>query len=188
MIRFLIGILFVCTIRAEENDIQFYKKVFPDFTQVTPFDVEDTISKDPINNKILKVFKQEELIGFIREIHTTTGCDSACLPVSYTSFYNAKGDYLKILSRHGLTKINHASFTSEDYSQLEFIVTLGPKEFDSIKHPKELTDAISGATLKPYKQIVVKGAAYSTLRIHLYNVNTQKLIKEHLKKPNFLLK
>lgn len=168
-------------VSSAKRDI-FYKKVFPHLSRVKVISIKDTISDDPVNNKLLKVFSKKKFLGYIREIKTTTGCNSACLPVIYTSFYDEKARLIKILSRDGLTKINHTPFTAKDYSQLDFIVALAPKEFDHIKDPKELTDALSGATLKKYQPFVVKGAAYSTLRIHLYNLNTQNIITRLLKK------
>lgn len=170
---------FTLIIHASDKKTQdFYRKVFPNFTRVEEKIVVDTISDEAVNTIILKVFAEKKHIGFIRNIYTTTGCDSACLPVSYTSFYDKKGQFIKNLSQDGLTKINHAPFTAEDYARLDLIVSLSPHEFGKIKHPKELTDALSGATLKVYEPIVVEGAAYSTLRIHLYNVDTINWIKK----------
>ena len=154
------------------------KKVFPKLTSIQKVAIKDTISDDPINTTLLKVLSGGRPIGYIRNISTTTGCNSACLPVNYTSFYDVKGNFLKLKSREGLTKLNHAVFTEEDYSQLELIISLSPKELSTIKNPKELTDAISGATLKQFQSLVVKGAAYSTLRIHLYNLETKSIINK----------
>jgi hypothetical protein len=144
--------------------------------------IEDKISVSPINIELLKVFKDKKLLGFARVLATTTGCNSACLPLNYITFYGAGGKFLKLISKDGLTKVGHAPFSVEDYSNLEFILVMAPKVFDKIIHPKELTDALSGATLKKYESSVVKGAAYSTLRIHLYNQNTQNIIKSLIPK------
>lgn len=180
---FCIVFLSFSSFSLTENSVDdHYLKVFKDATKLVPIAVKDTISDEPVNVTIFEVYKDNKRIGFLRDIHTTTGCNSACLPVSYTSFYDSNGKYLKVLSRDGLTKKNHAPFTDEDYSQLEFIISLAPSEFNTVKHPTELTDGLSGATLPKYKDVVVKDAAYSTLRIHVYNLNTQNLIKNHLKK------
>ena len=160
------------------DKMKSYKNVFPTLTSTETITIPDTISDNPVNTKILKAYNGKDLLGYIRNIDTTTGCNSACLPISYTSFYGPSGDYLKVLSESGLTKINHAPFTLEDYSQLELILSLAPIEFGKVKHPKEMTDAISGETLKQFQPLVVKGAAYSTLRIHLYNQDTLKVLKK----------
>lgn len=161
-----------------ENIKEDYKKVFPKAVKTQTANIEDKVSAEKNNNKILKLFNaKEEIVGFIRELTTTTGCNSACLPLVYTTFYSAKGELIKLSSEQGLTKINHQPFSMDDYSRLNLILAMAPQEFSKINHPKELTDALSGETLKVYKSIVVPGAAYSTLRIHLYNQETQNWIK-----------
>lgn len=157
------------------------KEVFPDYNKIEEVKVGDPISDDPVNTLLLKVFKGETLLGYVRKISTTTGCNSACLPVNYISFYDSKGFFKKILSESGLSKLNHAMFTKEDYSNLEFLIVMAPKQFSQLSHPKEMTDAITGATKKEFKEVVVEGAAYSTYRIHLYNQQTLKEI-DKLKK------
>jgi hypothetical protein len=158
-----------------------YKSVFPDFDRIEEVKVGDPISDDPVNTLMLKVFKGQLLLGYVRKISTTTGCNSACLPVNYTSFYDSKGFFKKILSKSGLTKLNHAMFTKADYSNLEFLIVMAPKQFSQLTHPKEMTDAITGATKKEFKEVVVEGAAYSTYRIHLYNQHTLKEIAKFKK-------
>lgn len=157
--------------------IDFYLEVFPTATKVEVVNIEDPISEDPINTALQAVYKNKTLLGYIREITTTTGCNSGCLPLVYTTFYDPSGRFLKLKSRDGLTKKNHVPMTDQDYARLEMLILLAPKEFDHIKHPKELTDAISGETLKKYRDVVVREAAYSTLRVHLYHQHTIKVIK-----------
>lgn len=180
----LLSIVLLVFIHSSFADEKFFK----DSTAEKSFMVTDTISDNPINNQIVVVYKKNSIIGFYRNIHTTTGCNSACLPLSYTAYYDHLGKFLTIKSKDGLTKINHTPFSKEDYGQIDFILALNPSEFKSITHPKELTDAISGATLKVYQNIVVPGAAYSTLRIHLYNQDTLLLIKKYSEKETDLLK
>ncbi len=160
----------------------FYKKVFPQLTKIEDIRINDPISDEPVNTILKVVFQGARKIGFIREISTTTGCNSACLPVVYTSFYDSTGKFKSLISRDGLTKINHTPFSPEDYSQLEFLILGTNSQFDSIKHPKEMTDAISGATIKKFEGKVVKGAAYTTLRVYLYNKQTKTEIKKYLMK------
>ena len=125
----------------------------------------------------------EKTLGFARPIETTTGCNSACLPISYMAFYNTTAQYLKLISSVGLTKINHVPFTASDYAKLDFILALAPTELSNVANPRDMTDALSGATLKTYQNLVVQGAAYSSLRIHLYNQLSIKQIKAKLLKP-----
>lgn len=177
----ILYIFFIPSLLFASSD-RLIKKVFQKYEKVEKISIVDPISDEPVNTTLLKVLIGNKVIGYVRNIATTTGCNSACLPVVYSSFYSKDGKFLQVLSQAGLTKLNHAPFTKEDYSKLEFILVMAPKKFDSIKHPKEMTDAISGATIKNFQDIVVQGAAYSTLRIHLYNQQTIKEIR------NFLLK
>lgn len=174
--------LFLITFSSICFSEDFYKEVFPQYDQKLKHSIKDSISAEKNNTTIYSLYSKGKLIGFARDINTTTGCNSACLPVIYTGFYSQKGILLKILSKDGLTKIGHAPFTEEDYLKLDFILSLAPKEFQLVSHPKELTDAITGATKKEYKDIVVPGAAYSTLRIHLYNQETQNFLNSLKKK------
>ncbi len=154
-------------------------EIFPNAFKIIPVEIKDKVSAEKNNKQMLKVLSRtKKVIGFIREISTTTGCNSACLPLIYTTYYSKTGELIKLKSAQGLTKINHTPFTEDDYAQLDLILAMAPKEFSHINHPKELTDALSGETLKVYKPVVVKGAAYSTLRIHLYNQETKKWIQD----------
>lgn len=156
-------------------------KHFSGYTTTEKISIKDTVSVEQNNNSFFVVKKNKKILGFFRKFNTTTGCNSACLPIIYTSFFNAKGEYIELFSPPGLTKIYHAPMTAEDLARLDFILAMSPKEFEKIKNPKEMTDAISGETLKPYKELVVEGAAYSTLRISLYHRETLKYISDYLK-------
>lgn len=181
-------ILFLATLslnlfaKTKKGEKKLFKTVFPQMQSLKEIKVKDSISDEPINTTIKEVIGPRGRIGFARNIVTTTGCDSACLPLSYSAFYDKNAGFIKILSSSGLTKINHAPFTQEDYSTLGLILSLNPENFRTVSHPKEMTDAISGETLKLFENSVVKGAAYSTLRINLYNQNTIKELKAYLKK------
>lgn len=160
------------------------KKHYPAYTSIKKISIKDTVSAEQNNNQLHIVLKNKKAIGFFRKINTTTGCNSACLPIIYTSFFNEKGEYIELFSPPGLTKIYHAPMTTEDLARLDFILAMSPPEFEKIKDPKEMTDAISGETLKQYKEMVVEGAAYSTLRISMYHRETQKYIKDYLAKQS----
>lgn len=164
------------------TELKRAKEVFPKTQSLKPIKVSDPISKDPVNNLIFEVLDGDKTLGFMRAINTTTGCNSACLPVKYMAFYNYEGVYLKLTSAPGLTKIYHAPFTSTDYAKLDFILAIAPEKLSKVIKPEDMTDALSGETLKVYQDIVVKGAAYSTLRIHLYNQLSLKQIQRKVLK------
>lgn len=152
------------------------KQVFPTLTSLSKKLISDPISENPINTALYSAFQGTKHLGYIRPIETTTGCKSACLPISYMAFYTSTGDYLKLKSIPGLTKINHTPFTPNDYAELDLVLVLVPEELSRVEDPKDMTDALSGATSKQFEKSVVKGAAYSTLRIHKYNQQTIKQI------------
>jgi hypothetical protein len=154
-----------------------FKKVFAKLDQADAHTISDRISETPINTVIYQLKSKGVVLGHAREVRTTTGCNSECLPINYTAFYDKKGNYLKLYSKDGLTKIGHAPFTQDDLIRLSYLLDLAPEEFKAIDHPTELTDILSGATLKKLRPFVVKGAAYSTLRIHLYNQDTLAFIR-----------
>lgn len=161
-----------------DKEFKFIKSVFSKATSVKAFEVLDPISENPINTNMYKVFKEKnELIGFYRRIITTTGCNSACLPIHVTLFYNSNKSFKTLKSDKGLTKKNHVPFTSADYSELELILNLNPKDFEKVSHPKDMVDVITGQTTKVYADDVVKEAAYTTLRVNRYNQNSLKQLK-----------
>ncbi len=163
---------------VEVGKTPFYQKVFSQITYVKKLKITDNISKNPINNQILKVYdSQKKHIGYIRNIETTTGCDSACLPVVFTLFYDKDQSLIKLLSKPGLTKKYHAKFTEKDYQKLALILMLNPKVFNKVKEPTEMVDIISGATKSEFQNDVVKNAAYTSLRVNLYNQDTLKILK-----------
>lgn len=164
--------------KIETGKLSFYQRAFADALYIEEIKIKDNISENPINDKILKVFNDsKEHLGFIRNIETTTGCNSACLPVVFTLFYDKDKSLKKLLSKPGLTKKYHAKFTDKDYEKLSLILALNPDSFLKVKHPTEMVDIISGATKKEYQNDVVKNAAYTSLRVNLYNQDTLNILK-----------
>ena len=162
----------------KEDPTVLYKKVFKDYVTMVEHIVVDTISENPINTKIVEFKdKDNKTIGYAREIVTTTGCDSACLPIIATLFYTKDRKFLALKSRDGLTKKNHAPMTDEDYANLEMIIMQNPKAFASVTHPKQMVDAITSETTKEFSPYVVHQAAYTSLRMNLYNQDTLKLLQ-----------
>lgn len=160
------------------DDVEFIKQVFSKLNKTEVFTIQDSISENPINTKIHKVLsKSDEVLGYYRRIITTTGCNSACLPIHVTLFYTKNKKFMTLKSKKGLTKKNHVAFSSEDYSELELILNINPIVFKSVSHPKDMVDVITGQTTKVYSGSVVKEAAYSSLRINKYNQDTLNKLK-----------
>lgn len=160
------------------KDIDFIKKVFSKAVKIEAITVVDSISENPINTTMFKVFNQKNsLIGYYRRIITTTGCNSACLPIHVTLFYEADKKFKTLKSKKGLTKKNHVPFTDSDYNELELILNLNPTDFKKVNHPKDMVDVITGQTTKEYSDDVVKEAAYTSLRINKYNQDTLKQLE-----------
>lgn len=177
--KWLLLFIIPLSLFAKEKDPKIlYKKVFQNYNAIKEHKVIDAISENPINNKILEVLdKNKKTIGYIREIITTTGCNSACLPVIATLFYTKDRKFLTLKSRDGLTKKYHASFTADDYQNLEMILLQNPKAFKNIVHPKQMVDAITSETTKEFSPYVIHQAAFTSLRLNLYNQNTLKLLE-----------
>lgn len=164
------------------EDLSFYQKVFPTLSRIDEANIPDPINYKPVNTKILIAKDKEgEILGYIREIKTNTGCDSACLPIECTLFYTAQKRFKQLLSETGLTKKDHEDFTPEDYFKLESILIQNPKVFEKVTHPYDMVDGITRATTKEFQESVVPTAAYSSLRINTYN---QQTLVELLKLKN----
>lgn len=158
--------------------IEDYKDTFKTASSLTTISIPDPISDEPINTSIIILKdKKHNIVGYVRDITTTTGCNSECLPVIFTLFYNDKKMLLKLKSKAGLTKKYHARFTSMDYQRLELILALNPKVFETVGHPTQMVDALSGATKAEYVDSVVKDAAYTSLRVNRYNQHTLNFLK-----------
>ncbi len=175
----LLLLISTCLFAKIRNPKKLYKKVFPAFSDSKSYTVEDNISEEPVNTTLLKALDSDnKTLGFIRELATTTGCNSQCLPIIVTLFYDKDKNFLTLKSRPGLTKKDHVPFTESDYKELEFILVQNPKPFKSVVHPKMMVDAITSETLKVYKPFVVENAAYTSLRLNLYNQDTLKQLQD----------
>lgn len=162
----------------ELSKSNFFKKVMPKLTDTVSIKIPDPISDKPINTVVYKALdKDRNILGYIREVKTTTGCDSACLPVVFTLFYSKEVVLKKLKSHPGLTKKFHAPFLDKDYDSLDVILMLNPSIFQTVKHPTEMVDGLTGATKKEFVPHVVKDAAYTSLRVNLYHQQTLKFLK-----------
>jgi hypothetical protein len=172
--------LFVLMDKISANDpSELYRKVYKEYASYVEYPVVDTISDNPINNKILEIKNKDgKRLGFVRELITTTGCDSACLPVIATLFYNEQKKFLALKSREGLTRKNHVPWTEKDYQTMEMILLQNPAIFREVTHPKQMVDAITSETLKNYSPYVIFEAAYTSLRLNRYNQDTLQLLQK----------
>lgn len=182
--KFLLVLIHTFSFTLASNDglPKMYKNVFPNLVKLSAAEIDDPITPDAPNSQIQKVFSSQKLIGFIREISTTTGCNDGCLPVIFTLYFDSLGNFIKLHSKPGLTKRYHEPYKPEDYIKLEGIILRNPISFKKVLHPKMMVDAISSATLKEYKSDVIAKSAYTTLRVNLYFHQTQKFIKKKLLK------
>ena len=180
MVKYIF-LFFIFQIQVSYSQIDY--SYWPNKDRTKEFLVEDTVSKEKNNIKIIAVYNKKKLLGFVRKIDTTTGCNSACLPIQYVAYYDSGGNYIK-LQGDNLTKINHTPMSQEDLTQLDLFILNPPAELVSVKNPLELTDALTGATFKKFQPFVIKGGAYSTLRILTYHVETQKHLKKILENIN----
>jgi hypothetical protein len=181
-ILFLFSLLISNSYASSAKKEVLYLKVFKNFKSLKKVKIPDTISEFKTNTRLIEVFDKKIIrIGFIREVTTSTGCNDGCLPVLFTLFYDAKGILLRLLSREGLTKKDHEEFQEIDYIQLESILRKNPAVFKSVVHPTNMVDAITRATLKVYRPHIIARAAYTTLRVNLYNQQTLSFLKQKYK-------
>jgi len=167
----------------------FYGEVFPEAVHRVAHPIKDPIlnadlkeegkSEDSPNVEFLGLFnKSRELLGYIREVDTTTGCNKYCKPLQFTLALGKEGTFKALLHRDELTKKWHAKFTPQDYFKLESILSDPPKIFKGAEHSTELIDAVSMATHKKFRPHVVSEAALSTFRIYQYLIQTRQAISQ----------
>ena len=162
-----------------KKEIIPYQMIFKKIASTKIINLLDNISNDKNNTKLIIAYSSKnEIIGYARAIVTTTGCNSKCLPLFFTLFYNKNKKLIKITSAPGLTKKNHVMFTQKDYRNLELILDINPSSFLKVKYPRQMVDVISSATKKEYQKDVIKNAAFSTLRINLYNQDILLFLKK----------
>lgn len=186
MIKIFIYSLILSSVLFAKSDLKkdkkFYQQVFKTLHSTELKNIGDPIDEEAGNpNLIIVKDKKKKVLGYLRDIVTSTGCNDGCLPVIFTLFFNDKGEFLKLLSKDGLTKKNHETFSADDYVNLEMIMLRNPIEFKEVLHPKQMVDAVTSETLNLYRPHVVNRAAYTTLRVTRYFEHTQNKLKELLK-------
>ena len=167
--------------KLSPEKIKFYKLNFLKAEKFKTIAIDDPIVDEPVNLTLIQVLdKDRNLLGFLREVSTSTGCDDGCLPVIFTLFYSKDGKLIYLKSQEGLTKKDHEEYQEKDYLDLQLILEKNPKSFKKIKHPSEMVDAITRATINKYKGDVVARSAYTTLRVNIYNQHTLKFLQKLL--------
>ncbi|MBL6991082.1 MAG: hypothetical protein ISR65_14950 [Bacteriovoracaceae bacterium] len=162
-----------------KKDRVFYKLVFKNIHSAKTLKIADPFLTDAKNNNLLlKVYdKNKKHLGFIRNLNTTTGCNSLCLPLIFTLFFDSNAKFIKLLSTGTLTKLGHEKFTEQDLAKLNFLLQVPPQSFLKIKQPIEVVDAITMATKKEFIKDVVPQAGLTSFRTFQYLQQTQKKIK-----------
>lgn len=158
---------------------EYYSKALPGATYKTVLAIDDPFSYEPFNIEYFKIYDQNsQFIGYIREVYTNTGCEGFCKLLDFTLAYDAEGLFLNILVRKPLTKDMHAAFSEEDYRILYNILKNPPQSFNFATTPKDMIDAVTGATDVKYKKDVIPTAAHTSFRVHQYNQHTQSAIRK----------
>ncbi len=169
-------LVFLISFNLWSDDLKKFQKIFQSANKIEKIEIPDPISEKPTNTELILIKENKKNLGYAREIKTDTGCNSGCLPVIFTLYYDSKKNFIDLTSKPGLTKKNHARFTSQDYLTLKGILFRNPENFSKITHPYEMVDMVSGATKKEYVPDVVEKAAYTSLRVNTYNQQTLKFL------------
>ncbi len=165
--------------QISKKDNIFYKNVFSKaLYQESITGIRDNFTGNKVNNTYIKISdKNKKLLGYIREIATSTGCNSECKPLIFTLVISTKLKFLKVMNREPLTKYGHMKLTAEDYLKLGTLLSHPPASYKTINDTQEIIDAITMETKKEFKGDVVPLAALSTYRIYQYLIQTIKFIK-----------
>lgn len=141
-----------------------------------PLNLPDSPQK--FDGKITKTLDGELPLEYSEEIFTPVCRDGKCYPARLKFKYNMLGHFtnFEIDSLVPLTKNNHIKFSASDYEQLAEILRdrqSGISKLDPNYYTVEgetAVDAISGATSATINEMVVKGAAYTTVTLwHIAN-------------------
>jgi len=163
--------------------IDYYRQVFKSATFKTEHSIPDPITEGNINASYLKIYDSAaQLLGYIREVSTTTGCNQICKPLDFTLTFTPNFEFKKLLLREPLTKLDHEDFSENDYAKLDAILIDNPKSFGQATNPLDLVDAVTRATKPAFTADVVPTAALTSFRIYQYEKQTiQHLSEGHTK-------
>lgn len=153
----------------------FYLKAFPQSSSSLQWKVEelDPEKKLPsarpthlyFNTHVLKLFNKNNHLMTFRPVDTTTGCQTACAPVSFHLAWNAATRQLVLLNdpENPLQKIGHQAWNENDLNKIKETLNSIPTWFANLPDPKMTTH--HEQTWPIYKDFMVEGAAYSSYRI-----------------------
>jgi hypothetical protein len=161
------------------NDTQksFYKNVFPKADLQSLEKIVDPILKNSNNLSYSKIYnKEKSLLGYVRNISTTTGCNTACLPLNFSLVFNSTAKFITVLVKEQLTKVNHIPLSKQEMEGLILFVTIPPIANNHLPRPTQIVDAITMATRKEYSKGVAKGAALTFYRVLSYKNQTQDFL------------
>lgn len=178
----LVMVILVCSwAQAElkplsQSDKNFYRQVLSDASYSEGAFIDDPIPPQK-NKELLKIYDStKSFMGYVREVATHTGCEGLCKLLDFTLVYGVDRNFLKLIVRDPLTKDAHEEFSDEDYEKLHSILIQPPQSYYGFQEPKDLVDAVTGATKPELQSEVVPTAAYTSFRTFQYNEQT----KSHL--------
>lgn len=121
--------------------------------------------KTYFNTHVFKVYRNDTLVKIYRPVDTTTGCDSACAPVSFHLAYDPREKTIELLEdpNNPLQKTGHTPWSQEDKKKMQSVLKSLPTWFVHLPSPSFTTE--QGQTWPLYKETLVAGAAYTSYRI-----------------------
>lgn len=156
----------------------YFKKSFLTMVKALPIQVADPITEQSPNSVVWQILDlKKQVLGYAREIRTTTGCNLYCLPLHFILMLDSKLHFKALVEIDPLTKKNHALFTDDDRLKINLILNSPPPSFAKAKEPLDLVDAITRETKLVHEGDVVKEAALTSFRSYQYLMQTQAALK-----------
>ncbi len=174
----LLSVAYSKTSKIKISEIKYTQQAFQNafFESIKKIDTID--EEDGVNKHYKEIYnKKNKLIGYLREVSTTTGCNSLCKPLNFALALNENLKFRKIISKEPLSKLGHRNFTFDDDLKLDSLLKQPPGIYIKFKSTSDLVDAITMATKKEYKYYVVPTAALSSFRIYQYVKHTIDFLK-----------
>jgi len=157
----------------DSSRLDYYRQAFPTAALASAQQIPDPITEGDINASYLKIYDRDQrLLGYLREVATSTGCNGVCLPLEFALALGPDHQFVKLLAPHPLTKLGHRKFTDNDYAKMDGILRQNPGSFANASEPADLVDAVTSATKRAYKDDVVATAALTSFRIYQYEKQT----------------
>lgn len=142
------------------------------------------LTNDSINIQINALFDSDSILTGYKSLVLSPVCeDTTCYPVELYFYWDIFGNYLKYELPEGveLTKLDHKSFTEDDYKKLSLLLQntnpsfLGMSKEELIGEvDNDSIDGYSGATVTVVKDEIIEGAVYSCYT--LWNIAHGKVV------------